>query len=324
MKYDVVALGELLMDFAQYGSSAQGNTIFEACPGGAPCNVLAMLTKLGHKTAFIGKVGKDMFGNELKNVIKNIGIDCNGLVLDKSAHTTLAFVHTMPDGDRDFSFYRDPGADELIRAEEINEEIISDTSIFHFGSLSLTREPARSTTRFAIKKAKTSGAVISFDPNLREPLWKTLDEAKHQMLWGIENCDILKIAEEELEFVTEREEVTDGINCLNERYPNLRIIFVTKGKNGSEVFYKGMHASAPTFDVKTVDTTGAGDTFCGCCLHYLLEHNLDALTQNNLNEILIFANAAASLITTRKGAIRSMPEQDEIHAIMEGNKHGNL
>ena len=165
MKYDVVALGELLMDFAQYGSSAQGNTVFEACPGGAPCNVLAMLTKLGHKTAFIGKVGKDMFGNELKNVINNIGINCDGLVLDKSAHTTLAFVHTMPDGDRDFSFYRDPGADELIRAEEINEEILSDTRIFHFGSLSLTREPARSATGFAIKKAKEAGAIISFDPN---------------------------------------------------------------------------------------------------------------------------------------------------------------
>lgn len=319
MKYDVTALGELLMDFAQYGKSAQGNNAFEACPGGAPCNVLAMLAKLGNKTAFIGKVGADMFGNELKSVIENAGIDSTGLVLDKAANTTLAFVHTMPDGDRDFSFYRNPGADELLESGEIDTKLLENTRIFHFGSLSLTREPARGATQFAIKTAKKSGALISFDPNLREPLWSTLSAAKAQMLWCAAQCDILKIAEEELEFLTGETAIDSGVKAMRAQFPNIRIIFVTKGKHGSEVFYKEMHSLAPTFDVKTIETTGAGDTFCGCCLHYLLTHGIDALTQSDLDEILLFANAASSIITTRKGAIRSMPTLDEINALREGN-----
>lgn len=177
-KYDVTALGELLIDFTENGTSGQGNPIYEANPGGAPCNVLAMLAKLERKTAFIGKVGQDIFGNRLKEIVAAAGIDVSNLVTDKDVRTTLAFVETFPDGDRDFSFYRNPGADMMLREDEVNEDILRDTKIFHFGTLSLTHEEVRRATKKAVETAKAAGAVISFDPNLREPLWDSLEEAK--------------------------------------------------------------------------------------------------------------------------------------------------
>ena len=192
-KYDVVALGELLIDFTDNGISGQGNTIFEANPGGAPCNVLAMLQKLGNKTAFIGKVGKDIFGTKLKEVLKEVGIDTSGLVMDKKVRTTLAFVQTLKGGDRDFSFYRNPGADMMLEEGDINNSLIKNCKIFHFGTLSMTHKGVRKATKKAIKKAKESGALISFDPNLRPPLWESLDDAKKQEEYGMGQCDILKI-----------------------------------------------------------------------------------------------------------------------------------
>ena len=308
---DVVALGELLIDFTENGISSQGNPLFEANPGGAPCNVLAMLTKLGHKTAFIGKVGNDFFGKQLEQTIIDVGIDASGLQKDDDVHTTLALVHTYPDGDRDFSFYRNPGADMMLTEEEVPEELIKGTRIFHFGTLSMTHEGVRNATKKALRAAKEAGAVISFDPNLRPPLWSSLDLAKEQMEYGFQYCDILKISDNEIQFVSGKEDYDEGIRYLQEKY-QIPLILLTMGKDGSRAYYKGMRVERAGKSVKAIETTGAGDTFCGSSLNYILEHDFENLTEEQLGEMLTFANAAAALITTRKGAIRSMPEKEEV------------
>lgn len=315
-KYDVTALGELLIDFTENGVSGQGNPLFEANPGGAPCNVLAMLTKLGHKTAFIGKVGDDFFGKQLKEAIEEVGIDSTGLCIDKEIHTTLAMVHTYPDGDRDFSFYRNPGADMMLKESEVKEELIKESKLFHFGTLSMTHEDVRKATKKAIQIAEDAGNIISFDPNLREPLWNSLDEAKEQILYGLSHCHILKISDNEIQWLTGQEDYTDGVKWILERY-QIPLILVSMGKEGSRAYYGGKMVEVKPFIQKnTIETTGAGDTFCGCVLHYICEHGLDNLTEENLFEMLQFANAAASIITTRKGALRVMPEEKEIAGLL--------
>lgn len=315
-KYDVTALGELLIDFTENGISTQGNGMFEANPGGAPCNVLAMLQKLGHKTAFIGKVGDDIFGHRLSAVLKETGIDTANLLTDKQVRTTLAFVETKEDGDRDFSFYRNPGADMMLSKEEINEEILGDTQIFHFGTVSMTQEPVRSATRWAACKAKEMGAVISFDPNLREPLWDSLEEAKEQVHFGLSVCDVLKISDNEIVWLTGKEDYTEGIREIQKTY-QIPLILLSMGKDGSRAYYgKQVVEAAPFLQETTIETTGAGDTFGGCCLHYLLKYGLHELTEEQLYEMLTFANAAASIITTRKGALRVMPEIGEIERLI--------
>lgn len=320
--YDVTALGELLIDFTQNGASAQGNPVFEANPGGAPCNVLAMLARLGHKTAFIGKVGKDAFGFQLKEALKEAGIDTAGLRMDEQVHTTLALVHTLADGDRDFSFYRDPGADMMLTADEVPEEIIAGSRIFHFGTLSMTHEGVRAATFKALETAKKSGVLISFDPNLRPPLWKSLEEAREQTLAGLSWCDILKISDNEIQWLTKMEDYTDGVNWIRARYPGIRLIFVTMGRGGSRAYYGSCMAEAPAFlREDCIDTTGAGDTFCGCALHFICENGIEGLTAESLENMLAFANAAASLITVRKGALRVMPKLEEISGLLEGRSH---
>ena len=315
-KYDVTALGELLIDFTENGVSGQGNPLFEANPGGAPCNVLAMLTKLGHKTAFIGKVGDDFFGKQLKEAIEEVGIESTGLCMDKEIHTTLAMVHTYPDGDRDFSFYRNPGADMMLKESEVKEELIKESKLFHFGTLSMTHEDVRKATKKAIQIAEDAGNIISFDPNLREPLWNSLDEAKEQILYGLSHCHILKISDNEIQWLTGQEDYTDGVKWILERY-QIPLILVSMGKEGSRAYYGGKMVEVKPFIQKnTIETTGAGDTFCGCVLHYICEHGLENLTEENLFEMLQFANAAASIITTRKGALRVMPEEKEIAGLL--------
>ena len=315
-KFDVTALGELLIDFTENGVSGQGNPLFEANPGGAPCNVLAMLTKLGHKTAFIGKVGDDFFGKQLKEAIEEVGIDSTGLCMDKEIHTTLAMVHTYPDGDRDFSFYRNPGADMMLKESEVKEELIKESKLFHFGTLSMTHEDVRKATKKAIQIAEDAGNIISFDPNLREPLWNSLDEAKEQILYGLSHCHILKISDNEIQWLTGQEDYTDGVKWILERY-QIPLILVSMGKEGSRAYYGGKMVEVKPFIQKnTIETTGAGDTFCGCVLHYICEHGLENLTEENLFEMLQFANAAASIITTRKGALRVMPEEKEIAGLL--------
>ncbi len=315
-KYDVTALGELLIDFTENGKSGQGNPLFEANPGGAPCNVLAMLSKLGHKTTFIGKVGKDFFGQQLKEAISEVGICADYLFMDEEVHTTLALVHTYPDGDRDFSFYRNPGADMMLTEAELPLDVLQDTKIFHFGTLSMTHEGVRAATKKAVQTAKAAGAWISFDPNLRPPLWKSLDEAKEQVLYGLEYCDILKISDNEITWLTGEEDYSAGVAWINSRY-HIPLVLVSMGKEGSRAYYQGnMVEVAPFLQENTIETTGAGDTFCGCVLHYICEHGLEGLTESGLKEMLVFANAAASVITTRKGALRVMPEREDVEVVI--------
>ena len=311
-KYDVTALGELLIDFTENGDSAQGNPLMEANPGGAPCNVLAMLQKLGKKTAFIGKVGNDMFGNQLKKAVEEVGIYTRNLIMDHKHHTTLAFVHTYPDGDRDFSFYRDPGADMMLTKEEVQKELIEDSRIFHFGTLSSTHEGIREATRHAIELAKEAGCIITFDPNLRPPLWNSLDDAHREIEYGMGKCDVLKISDNEVEFLFGTTDYDKGAALIREKY-NIPLVLITMGKDGSRAYYKDLRVeAAPFLQENTIETTGAGDTFCASALNYVLEHGLEDLTAENLKELLTFANAAASLITTRKGALRVMPSREEV------------
>ena len=315
-KYDVIALGELLIDFTMNGQSEQGNHLFEACPGGAPCNVLAMLNKLGKKTAFIGKVGNDQFGTLLRKTLNEVGIDTSNLFTDDEVNTTLAFVHILADGDREFSFYRNPGADMMLKEDEIDEDFLSQAKIFHFGTLSMTQDEVRAATKKAVKSAKQSGALISFDPNLREPLWSSLELAKEQMEYGFSQCDILKISDNEIQFVSGKEDYDEGIKYLQDKY-QIPLILLTMGKEGSRAYYKGMRVERSGFSVKTIETTGAGDTFGGSVLNYILEHDFYNLTEEDLGELLSFANAGAALITTKRGALRVMPEKEEIEALLE-------
>lgn len=315
-QYDVVALGELLIDFTENGLSGQGNPLLEANPGGAPCNVLAMLNKLGKKTAFIGKVGNDQFGKMLKEVVEESGTDVSALAMDDQVHTTLAFVHTFPDGDREFSFYRNPGADMMLTKEEVDPELIKKARIFHFGTLSSTHAGVREATRYAIDMAKENGLLVSFDPNLREPLWDSLDQAKEEILYGMSKCDILKISDNEMEFMTGTTDYNKGVEMLREQF-DIPLICVTLGKEGSRAFYKDMIVeAAPFVREDTIETTGAGDTFEACTLNYILEHGLEDLTEENLKEMLTFANAGASIITTRKGALKVMPKKEEIEKVI--------
>lgn len=314
---DVTALGELLIDFTENGVSSQGNALLEANPGGAPCNVLAMLGKLGKKTAFIGKVGNDQFGNMLRNTIESVGIDAESLVIDDKVHTTLAFVHTYPDGDRDFSFYRNPGADMMLRKEEVSLDKICASKIFHFGTLSFTHAGIRTASQYAIQCAKEAGALISFDPNLREPLWENLEDARKAIEYGMECCDILKISDNELTFMTGEKDYDKGAVLLQQKY-QIPLVCVTLGKDGSRAYYKGLTIKAEPFLQKnTIETTGAGDTFTGCMLNTVLDKGLDNLTGEDIRWMLRFANAGATLITTTRGALRVMPEKDEIESLLE-------
>lgn len=318
--FDVVALGELLIDFTENGVSAQGNTVYEANPGGAPCNVLAMLNKAGRRTAFIGKVGQDIFGNRLKATLDEVGIDTSNLIIDEDVRTTLAFVETFPDGDRDFSFYRNPGADMMLTEKDLHEELIRDTKIFHFGTLSMTHDEVRNATKKAIDIAKESGAVISFDPNLRPPLWKSLEDAREQVAYGLSKCDVLKISDNEIQWFTGEEDFDAGIEKLRREY-DIPLIMLSMGKEGSRAYYKDLKVEVKPFLQKnTIETTGAGDTFGGCCLHHVLKYGLDNLNEERILEMLTFANAAASIITTRKGALRVMPEVEEVEAFIAARK----
>lgn len=316
-QFDVIAMGELLIDFTMSGQSEQGNNLFEACPGGAPCNVLALLNKMGKRTAFLGKVGKDQFGTLLRATLEDVGINTSNLLTDEQVNTTLAFVHTFPDGDREFSFYRNPGADMMLTAEEVDEEFLAKTRLFHFGTLSMTHEGVREATKKALKAAKDKGLLISFDPNLRPPLWSSLELAKEQMEYGFGFCDILKISDNEIQFVSGKEDYDEGIRYLQEKY-QIPLILLTMGKDGSRAYYKGMRVERAGFQCRTIETTGAGDTFCGSSLNYILEHDFENLTEEQLGEMLTFANAAAAIVTTRKGAIRAMPEKVEVENLIRG------
>ena len=316
-KFDVVALGELLVDFTENGISEQGNPLLEANPGGAPCNVLSMLQNLGKKTAFIGKVGADAFGQMLIQAVRAQGINTDNLLTDDVVNTTLAFVHTDREGDRSFSFYRNPGADMMLRWDEVHQEMLGDTRIFHFGTLSMTDRQIGNVTKKAVERAKSEGALISFDPNLRPPLWKSLEDAKDKMWYGIGQCDILKISDDEIYFLTGTQDINRGIEIILSR-SNPRLVCATMGKNGSKAFCNGKSVFCePFLRNDTIETTGAGDTFMACVLNTVLEKGLEALSEKELLEMLRFANAASSIITTRKGALKVMPGKNEVLETIE-------
>lgn len=315
--FDVAALGELLVDLSQSGVSAQGNLLFEANPGGAPANVLAMLRKLGRRCAFLGKVGADAFGDALARTLRDIGVDLRALRRDSAAPTTLAVVHNQPGGERDFSFYRSPGADTLLRPDELDGDVLRACRVFHFGSLSLTDEPARSATAEALRLARDAGALISFDPNLRPPLWASAEAAREQIAWGLSECDLCKIADDELEFMTGQRDLDLGAAMLRRDCPDLRLLCVTAGAGGSYAYCGASRAFAPACPLGgVVDATGAGDAFCACMLDFVLDRGADALSCAALREMLRFANAAAYLVTTKKGALPSMPSRAAVEAIL--------
>ncbi len=316
-KYDVTALGELLIDFTQAGMSKKGNPLMEANPGGAPCNVLAMLTKMGHSCTFIGKVGKDGFGEQLENAIKDCGISVEGLLRDEEVHTTLAIVHTLPGGDRDFSFYRKPGADMMLRKDEVKEELIRECKIFHFGSLSMTDDFCREATRYAISVAEEIGCLRSYDPNLRPPLWESMDLAKEQILYGMAHCDILKISDNEIQWLSGKDDYDEGIAWLREQF-DIPLILLSMGPDGSRAYHGKLRVEVPAFILEnTIETTGAGDCFMGSVLHYILKNGWKTYNEGELCEMLRFANAAAALVTTKSGALRVMPVMEEVAELLK-------
>lgn len=318
-QYDVVALGELLIDFTENGKSLQGNMIMEANPGGAPCNVLSMLSRLGKKTAFIGKIGNDIFGSQLEKVLHEVGIDTKGLKRDDTVNTTLAFVHTKKDGDREFSFYRNPGADMMLEKSDLEEDILKRCKIFHFGSLSMTHKLCREATEKAVSIAESNGAVISFDPNLRSVLWNNIEEARRQIKYGLRHCNILKISDNEIQWLTGESDYDRAVEKIQAKF-NIPMILLSMGKSGSRVYMGELRVEQPAYIQKnTIETTGAGDTFCACILYFVLEYGWRNYQREELDRILVFANAAASIITTRKGALRVMPSKSEIENLIAQN-----
>ncbi|CAI6050471.1 Ribokinase [Paenibacillus sp. JJ-100] len=318
---DVIAIGEVLIDFTPAEPSAGGNEQFECNPGGAPANVAVALSELGVKTAFISKVGEDRFGSLLHETLLNKGVDVSGLSFTSQANTTLAFVHLDEKGDRSFSFYRKPGADTFLSLQDVPLKQVEHCRLLHFGSLSMTHEPARTATRTAVVKAKEAGALLSYDPNIRFSLWETKEEAKQNILWGMKYTDILKISEEELSFITGTTNIEKGALELQQQF-GITVIVVTLAEKGCYYRLPAHEGYIPGFSVQAVDTTGAGDAFMGCLLFKLLESEmpLSQITQDQIYSTLIFANAGGALVTTRKGALQSMPTTNEINKMVESKQ----
>lgn len=310
-EYDVIALGELLVDFNALHSNDFDSVVYESNPGGAPCNVLATLSNLQKRTAFIGKVGDDFLGHALQQRIVRMGISTEGLSKDKKRNTTLAFLNDSKTYPHQYLFYRNRTADMNLDEGDVDADMLSRTRIFHFGSLSFTHKRCRKATRKAIKAAKSKHRLISFDPNYRPVLWPGEEEARKWMLYGCSVCDILKVEASELAFITQQTTIQNGVDFLQKHY-SISLILVTSGEAGSQAFMGNRKVYQEAFLTnRTIDTTGAGDTFLGCCLAYILEQGME-LSDHQLQEMLFRANAAASLETTRKGAIRAMPTQAEL------------
>ena len=314
--YDVVALGELLIDFASQGVDAAGYPTLAANPGGAPGNFLAALNAYGKKTAFLGKVGNDTFGHLLLKTLKGAGIETKGIVVDDAVFTTLAFVTFDESGDRSFSFARKPGADTRLTWEEIDKSLIGEAKVFHFGTLSLTDEPVRSATRKAVAYAKEQGKLITCDPNLRMPLWRSPEEAKAQMLWSLQQADVVKISDNEVEFLWNCTPEEGADKLLREF--GVSLAMVTLGPDGCLLKTKQAAFRAACPKVHPVDTTGAGDIFGGSAVARLLELEkpISELTEEDLADIGSFAVTAASLSTEALGGIPSIPERDTVLAAL--------
>ncbi len=309
-KYDISAFGEILIDFTYVGNSANGQKLFAQNPGGAPANVLVCAEKLGSNTAFIGKAGQDMHGTFLKETLEKENVDTEGFILDENFFTTLAFVDLNEDGERTFSFGRKPGADTQMKAVDMNLDIINGSKIFHVGSLSLTHEPARSATFFALEKARKNGVIISYDPNYRASLWSNVEVAKEQMQRIIP--DIMKISDEETALLTSQSDYKLAAKELFEK--GVEIVVVTIGSEGAYVYNKDGGQVVKGFRSSVVDTTGAGDAFWGGFLHQIAQSE-KPLHELSLEEISIFAkfaNAVASICVEDNGAIPAMPKLENV------------
>lgn len=315
---DIVSLGEILIDFTPNGTNEQGIALFARNPGGAPANVLAMNSKLGGTSAFIGKIGNDAFGAYLKDTLNSHNIDTSGLVTDSEVPTTLAFVQLDKSGDRSFSFYRNPGADMMLNTNEVKNELINDCKIFHFGSVSLTDEPCRKATFDSVAYAKEHGKIISFDPNYRPLLWKDKAESIKIITKAIAFSDILKVSEEEMYLITNETNLELGSEKLSNMGPSL--VLVSLGEKGACFRNKKHFGIFPTYNVNAVDTTGAGDAFVGAMLWQIKDFNLCEISNMNLAENINFANAAGSLTTTQRGAIPALPTLREIKKIQENGR----
>lgn len=307
---DIVAIGEVLIDLTQKGVDENGVAQYAANPGGAPANLAVAAARLGAKTAFVGKVGRDAFGNSLRAVLEKNNVDTQGLLEDAKEHTTLAVVSVDETGERSFSFYRNPSADVNLRAEELPEKLLKDTRVLHFGSVSLTAEPARSATLYAARIARENGCLVSYDPNYRASLWNSQEEAVREMKNALPLCDILKISDEELPLLTGTTDPAEGSGMLAKL--GIRLIFITLGANGAFFRLGAQTGSVPGIKVKVGDTNGAGDTFFGAALSKLVKEDLNTLTLPRLTQIAAFANKAASITTSRHGAIPAMPRLEEV------------
>jgi len=317
---DILALGECLIDFTTVSKDGDGYPTMAAHPGGAPANFLAALTKFGMKTALLAKVGDDAFGHLLTGTLEEAGISSEGVVVDPKVFTTLAFVTLDETGDRNFSFARKPGADTCLRFEELDLKLIDECKVFHFGTLSLTNDPSKTATEKAVAYAKSKGKLITFDPNLREPLWADLEDAKKAILWGAAQADVIKISLEEVEFIFGCG-AEEGAKKLLEEY-GLSLVFVTLGKDGCYFANKNGSGYVANYnDVKTVDTTGAGDIFGGTAVFGVLSSGKapEELIPEELHKIVDFACATASLSTTSFGGIQSVPEREQVEALISGN-----
>lgn len=315
--YDITALGELLIDFTPDGENSEGMPRFATNPGGAPANVLAMSARLGGQCAFLGKVGRDDFGEMLRHTLEECDIDCQGLVMSPEYPTTLAFVHLDETGDRSFSFYRKNCADTMYYTSELNQSVIRDTHIFHFGSVSLTDDPVRTTTMTAAELARQQGAVISFDPNYRPFLWSSEKMAIQEITRALPLADILKVSEDESVMLTGQDDPAKAAEWFHEQ--GLSLVFITRGGDGAFFSNGTVQGNVDSFNVRTIDTTGAGDTFFGTLLTQLKDMTLEemkALTAEQLITITRYANAAAALTTTKPGAIPAMPQSQDIEQLL--------
>lgn len=316
----IVSFGEMLIDFVPTvsGVSLAEAPGFVKAPGGAPANVAIAVSRLGGKAAFVGKLGDDEFGHMLAGILKENGVSAEGINFDTGARTALAFVTLRADGEREFMFYRNPSADMLLTPDELNLELIRSAKVFHYGSISLIVEPCRSAHLKAMEVAKDAGALLSYDPNLRLPLWPSAKEAREQMMSIWDKADIIKVSDVELEFLTGSDKIDDE-SALSLWHPNLKLLLVTLGENGCRYYAKNFRGSVDAFHVNTVDTTGAGDSFVGALLTKIVADQTILEDEQRLKEVLKFSCACGAITTTKKGAIPALPTESEVLDLMKGN-----
>ncbi|CAL0324054.1 unnamed protein product [Lupinus luteus] len=314
----IVSFGEMLIDFVP---TVSGVSLAEApgflkAPGGAPANVAIAVARIGGNAAFVGKLGDDEFGHMLAGILKENGVRADGIPFDKGARTALAFVTLRADGEREFMFYRNPSADMLLKPEELNLELIRSAKVFHYGSISLIVEPCRSAHLKAMEVAKEAGCLLSYDPNLRLPLWPSPEEARKQILSIWDKADLIKVSDVELEFLTGSDKIDDA-SALSLWHPNLKLLLVTVGEHGSKYYTKNFHGSVDAFHVKTIDTTGAGDSFVGSLLAKIVDDQSILEDEPRLREVLKFANACGAITTTKKGAIPALPKEEDVFNLIK-------